>query len=62
VQGIWNAIHLIIRKPDGTNTFSAKNMWDAFRGAYHDLFHFSDKPTLHQLMNETYGLNDMDSN
>ena len=62
LEGIWKACSLIIRKPDGTNAFTAKHMWDAAKSAYKDLGHYSDTPTKGQLMNETYGLNDMDAN
>lgn len=62
LEGLWKNCALIIRKPDGSNAFTAKNMWEAAKSAYKDLAHFSDTPTKCQLLNETYGLNDMDSN
>ena len=62
LEGIWKACSLIIRKPDGTNAFTVKHMWDAAITAYKDLAHYSEKPTLCQLINEIYGLNDMDAN
>lgn len=61
LEGLWKACSLIIRKPDGTNAFTVKNMWDAAKEAYKDLAHYSETPTKCQLMNETYGLNDMDA-
>lgn len=62
IQGIFNDISLIIRKPDGTNAFTFKNMFDAYKEVNKDLFHYSDKPTKCQLINELYGINDMDMN
>lgn len=61
VESWWKAISLIIRKPDGTDAFTAKNMWKSFKSVYRQLAHFSDKPSQLQLLNETYGINDMDS-
>lgn len=61
VESWWKAISLIIRKPDGTDAFTAKNMWNSFKSVYRQLTHFSDKPSQLQLLNETYGINDMDS-
>ncbi len=62
IEGLWKACSLIIRKPDGTNAFTAKHMWESAKSAYSDLVHYSDTPTKGQLMNEAYGLNDMDAN
>ena len=62
LEGIWKACSLIIRKPDGTNAFTAKHMWQSAKEVYKDLAHYSEEPTKCQLMNETYGLNDMDAN
>jgi hypothetical protein len=45
IQGLWQDISLIIRKPDGTQAFTWANMWDAAKIVYADLRHFSDKPT-----------------
>ena len=61
VESIWKAISLVIRKPDGTNAFSAKNMWNSYKSVYRQLCHFSDEPSQLQLLNEAYGINDMDS-
>lgn len=61
VEHIWKSIGLIIRKPDGTNAFTAKNMWASLKSVYTQLGHFSDEPSQLQLINETYGINDMDS-
>lgn len=62
IQGIWNDISLIIRKPDGTDAFTFSNMLDAFKIVFTDLFHYSDTPTKCQLINEWMGINDMDMN
>lgn len=61
VEHIWKSISLIIRKPDGTDAFTAKNMWKSLKSVYRQLGHFSDEPSELQLLNETYGINDMDS-
>lgn len=62
IQGLWNAISLIIRKPDGSDAFTVQNMWESAKIVYRDLFHIGNKPTLVQLFNELYGVNDMDMN
>lgn len=61
VENLWKAASLIIRKPDGTDAFTAKNMFASLKSVYRQLGHFSDKPSQLQLLNETYGINDMDS-
>lgn len=62
IEGIWKSIALIIKKPDGTNAFSLKNMWTSFKDVYRDLAYYQDKPSKNQQVNEIYGVNDMDSN
>lgn len=62
VQHAWQDISLVIRKPDGTHAFTAKNMLKAIKIVYADLTHYSDTPTKVQLLNELYGVNDMDMN
>ena len=61
VEHIWKSISLIIRKPDGTDAFTVKNMWNSLKSVYRQLGHYSDDPSELQLLNETYGINDMDS-
>ena len=61
VEHIWKSIGLVIRKPDGTDAFTAKNMFTSLKHVYRQLTHFSDDPSELQLLNETYGINDMDS-
>lgn len=62
IQGLWQDISLIIRKPDGTQAFTFNNMLDAAKEVYKDLKHFSDEPTKCQLINEWLSVNDMDMN
>lgn len=52
---------MVIRKPDGTDAFTAQNMFKSLKSVYRQLAHFSDDPSELQLLNETYGINDMDS-
>ena len=52
----------MIRKPDNEYSFTAKNMKDSFFWIYKDLIHFGNKKSLGELLNEQYGLNDMDIN
>lgn len=62
VQGLWTDIALIVRNPDGKNTFTFKNFLNAFRIVYSDMFHYSRTATKTQLFNELFGINDMDMN
>ncbi len=62
LQGLWIDISLMIRKPDGTDAFTFNHFKKALKLVYSDLSHYSNKPTLCQLFNELYGLNDMDMN
>lgn len=62
VEGIWKACALIWKKPDGTEAFTCKNMWEAFKSAYSDLAYYKDRPSKGMQINEMYGINDMDSN
>lgn len=67
LDGIWKDISLIIRKPDITtfdqdqSAFTFNNLSSALKSALSDLFHM-DSPTVCSLLNELYGLNDMDMN
>jgi hypothetical protein len=51
LEGIWKNCKLIIAKPDGTDTFTAKNMYDAAKTVYNELFHFSDTPSVSTAIN-----------
>jgi hypothetical protein len=67
LEGIWKDASLVYRKPDlkdpnGKSAFTASNVRDAYFTAIRDLVHSGNKKTLCQLLNELYGLNDMDMN
>lgn len=62
VQGLWQDISLIIRKPDGTDAFTIKNFAKALKLVYKTLGNFSDKPNVIEALNRLYGINDMDMN
>lgn len=62
LQGLWQDISLMIRKPDGKDSFTFQNFIRATKLVYGDFFHYSDKPTVCKLLNEVYGINDMDMN
>ena len=62
LQGLWQSISLYIRKPDGSHAFTISNLAKAYKIAYSDLAHFSENPSFCQLINQTFGLNDMDIN
>lgn len=63
LDGIWKDIALVWRKPDGETSFTKKNMMDSFFWIYKEnLSHFGDTKSLGELINEQYGINDMDMN
>lgn len=62
LQGLWTDISLMIRKPDGKQSFTKSNFMQSLKIVYSDLAHFSDIPTVCSAVNETYGINDMDMN
>lgn len=62
LQGLWNDISLMIRKPDQKDSFTFQHFMRAVKLVFGDLAHFSDKPTLCSALNELYGINDMDMN
>ena len=62
LQGLWTDISLMIRKPDGKESFTFNNFTKALKLVYSDLSHFSDTPTICSALNELYGINDMDMN
>lgn len=62
IDGLWKDISLYFRKPDGEHSFTAQNLKDAFFWVYQDLCHFGNDKSLAELINEQYGLNDMDIN
>lgn len=62
LQGFWTDISLMIRKPDGKDSFTFQNFRKAVGMVYKDLSHFSDRPTLCSAFNQLYAINDMDMN
>jgi hypothetical protein len=65
LQGFWQDISLIWRKPDGTAAFTFKNFYKAFRIVFSDVLPWRgnpENPSKVQLINELYGINDMDMN
>ncbi len=62
LQGLWQDISLMIRKPDGEETFTFSHFKTALKLAYSELSHFSEKPTVLSSINEVYAINDMDIN
>lgn len=62
LDGIWKDISLVWRKPDGDTSFTKKNMMDSFFWIFADLKNFGDEKSMGELINEQYGLNDMDMN
>lgn len=60
LQGLWQDISLMIRKPDGKQSFTFQNFTKATKLVYGDLF--TNKPTICSKLNELYGINDMDMN
>lgn len=61
LEGIWKDAKLIITKPDGTETFSLKNMQRAAKTVYKELFHYNDRASVATAINAQYGINDMDN-
>lgn len=66
LDGLWKDVSLALRKPDvvdeyGETAFTFTNFTQAAKSAFSDLFHVGT-PTIASLLNETYGLNDMDMN
>ena len=62
LQGLWTDISLIIRKPDGKDSFTFNHFTKSLKLVYSDLSHYSDTPTLCSALNELFGINDMDMN
>ena len=60
LQGLWQNISLMIRKPDGKESFTFKHFTKAYKMLMSDLF--TNKPTICGKLNELYGINDMDMN
>lgn len=62
LDGIWKDVALTYRKPDGSTSFTKKNMFDAYFFVYRDLVRFGDNRSLCEALNQVYGINDMDMN
>lgn len=62
LDGIWKDISLVIRKPDGGLAFTKENMVKAYKHAIADAVHYGNNKSMSELLNEQYGLNDMDMN
>lgn len=62
LQGLWTDISLLIRKPDGKDSFTFQNFTKALKLVYSDLSHYSETHTICSALNELYGINDMDMN
>ena len=60
LQGLWQNISLMIRKPDGKESFTFNHFTKAYKMLMKDLF--TNKPTICGKLNELYGINDMDMN
>lgn len=62
MQGLWQDISLMIRKPDGKQSFTFNHFKNSLKLVYGELLDYSGKPTMCSLINELYGINDMDMN
>ena len=62
IDGLWKDISLVIRKPDGSTSFTKENMKNSFKFVAKDMLHFGNKSTLCEWINMLYGINDMDMN
>lgn len=64
LDGIWKDISLVFRlHDDGQDIFTKNHFIDSFWWIYKDLTHdWGDKKSFGQLINEQYGINDMDMN
>ena len=61
IQGLWNSIKVTLAQSGQPDAFNFQDLRKAFILCYRDLFS-NKQPTLMQLINEQYGLNDMDMN
>ena len=62
IQGILYDTEIALMNITGDKRFSYKNLREARKEVSKDLMHFTEKPTKSQLINELYGINDMDMN
>ena len=61
LQGLWNSIKVTLAQSKSPDAFNFQDLRKAFILCYRDLFS-TKEPTLMQLVNELYALNDMDMN
>ena len=62
IQGILYDMEISLMNITGDKKFSYKNLREARKEVSKDLFKYSEEPTKCQLINELYGINDMDMN
>ena len=61
LQGLWNSIKVTLAQVNQPDAFNFQDLRKAFLLCYRDMF-TTKEPTLMQLINELYALNDMDMN
>lgn len=61
LQGFWNSIKVTLAQSKSPDAFNFQDLRKAFVLCYRDMFS-TKEPTLMQLINELYALNDMDMN
>lgn len=61
IEHLFKSISLVIRKPDGTDAFTLKNMTESIMYTYQDLARFGNGKSKSELLNELYAFNDMDT-
>lgn len=62
LQGLWTDIRLMYQNKGTQEPFTFNNFRQSIKLVYSDLFNFSGNPTTCSLLNELYGINDMDMN
>lgn len=66
IDGIWKDVMLVIQQPDklgdANTAFTKQNMKDSFMWIMQDIGNFGNTKSLGELLNELYGINDMDMN
>lgn len=63
IQGLWNDVRLMLQdKYSGKEIFTLKNMTQAAKVVYRDLFRLDGEDSVISKLNALYGINDMDIN
>ena len=63
LQGLWTDIRMVLQNyGDPDTAFTFENFKFAFKQVYQDMFKLGGTPTVCSLLNEYYGMNDMDMN